>query len=268
MLAGALACTSEVLTARDDGVTAEVHLHQYERGSHASAGFIEGKVPFRAELVEQLVHFALPPTAREGVCRLDVPSVCEPTCNGESQYCNHGTCEPFTPLRFEDGGTVRVAGSTVGPITLTFDERVRIYRSDRSPLQPLYAGGDRLTIDATGRWPIHAEVVAPAMPSLLTPLIFSEGAFDIRWDTPRSRDNQIHLQLVAVGKTGAAVYINCLDDDRGTLTIPASMMARVPPPPRWLQLEVERRARKTVRVASGGLAVVTVAATLVRDRNE
>ena len=262
----ALACSSEVLTPRDEGVAAEVHIHQYERGSHASAGFIRSKVPYRPELDEQLVHFALPPNAVEGSCRLDIPTPCTPTCNGQSEYCSHGACVPFTPLQFENGGPVSVTGSSIGPIALTFDERLRIYRSDRSPLQPLYAGGDHLVVDAVGEWPIHAEVVAPAMPSLVTPLILPVGAFTLQWEQPLA--GEISVLLVAVGKNGDTVYIRCLDADRGALTIPASMMARVPPPPRWLQLEVQRRTRQRIRLGSGGLAVVTVASTLLRDRNE
>jgi hypothetical protein len=262
-------CTSEVSVPREvqaEGVVAEVHIHQYERGSHASAAFVHTKVPFREELDEMLVHFAVAPDARDGVCRLDTPSVCEPTCPGETQFCDRGVCKPFAPLRFENGGLVRVTGSSLAPINLTFDDRLRIYRSDRSPIQPLYVAGDRLHVEADGQWPIRAEITAPAMAKVTTPLLLPTASWPVTWsDAP---DGQVVVRLLTVGKSGESVYITCLDSDRGSLTIPASMMARLPGAPRWIQLEVERRHRERLPLGNGRFAVVTVATTWVADRNE
>lgn len=260
-------CASERLAPRrlDDGVVAEVHLHQYRIpfssiGSHAAASFVDKPVPFRDELDEMIVHVALPPVMREGPCRLDVPSICAPTCQSDREYCNHGKCEPFTPLTFLDHGPVTIAGGSHGEMKLAYSGGT--YRSGRSSLQPIFAEGDRLTI-ATATFTAHA--IAPAMPVLETPLVIPDGAYELRW---ARGEGQIAIRLTAVSPGGAAAFISCLDDDKGAMTIPASLIARLPRAPRTLQLDVERRNRQRIRLPRGHLAVVTVASTLVSDRSE
>lgn len=259
----AVSCSTETLVPRKDGVVAEVHLHQYELGSHATAGFVRAPVPVREELDEMLIHFATPATSVEGVCKLELPPNCTPSCPGDTEYCSEGRCVPYKPLQFENGGPVRVLGSSSAKdFTLIFDPRNGRYRSDLAPTVPLYAAGDRLRIEADT---FAAELVAPAMPVVHTPLVIPEGAYELRWD---KGDGQIAARLYAVSPSGAAAFIVCLDDDRGTMTLPASMIARLPAPPRTVTLNVERRARRKIQLAAGKLAVITVAATYTRDRKD
>lgn len=259
-----IGCSSEELVARAPGVVAEVHLHQYDFGSHAAAGFIEGRVPFRDELDEMLVNFAVPPALVEGACRLSVPQLCSPTCAGGTHYCSEGQCLPYQQLQFRDEGPVIVTGSShVEKLTLTFNARARSYYADRPFSAPLFAAGDLLTIEAAT---FRAEVRAPARPNLLTPLLLpSEGPYRVEWEPGQGT---IALKLHAAAPNGAAASIVCIDEDRGSITVPASMLARVPPPPRTVQLEVERRARRRIPLLGDDLAVVTLAATVVRDRKD
>ncbi len=259
-----VACSSEALIARDPGVVAEVHLHQYDFGSHAAAGFISSRVPYREELDEMLVNFAVPPALIEGPCRLGVPQTCSPTCAGGTHYCSNGQCLPYQQLQFRDEGPVVITGSShAEKITLSFNARSSAYYADRPFSAPLFAAGDLLTVDTAL---FRAEITAPARPNLITPLLLpSEGAYKIEWEPGKGT---IALRLNVASPSGAAAAIVCIADDQGAITIPASMMARVPPPPRTVQLEVERRARRRIPLLGDDLAVVTVASTVVRDRKD
>lgn len=242
-----LSCSSEELTPRVSGVVAEVHLHQYDFGSHAAAGFIDTRVPYQDELDEVLVNFVIAPALVDGGWQLTIPSICTPACPGDTHYCSGSRCLPYQQLRFQNGGPVVVTGSShVSPVTLAYNPKTRVYQSDQPFSTPVFRPGDRLTIESSGPWPFRAELVAPRVPTRSRRCCFP----------PRA----------PTASSGA--FITCIAEDTGASTIPAAMMARVPPPPRFVQLDLERRARQKVVIRSGELAVVTLAATLVRDRND
>jgi hypothetical protein len=247
-----------------EGVVAEVHLHQYAFGSHAAAGFLRRAVPYRRELDEQLVHFLPEPTAREGDCRLDLATRCSPACDGAREYCEASQCRPYTPLQFLDAGALTVTGSSaVSPLVLTFDPRIPGYRSGRPATAPIFAAGDRLAIvGPEGPWSFRADVVAPPMPMPSTALdLPASGAMRVAWAKVSSA---IAIRISVAGHDGAGGSIACVyDEDRGEAVIPESFIARLPPPPRSVNLSLERFERRSPAVAPGRIAVITVASTHV-----
>jgi len=251
------------------GIVAEVHLHQYAFGSHAAAGFLNSHVAYRRELDEQLVHFLTEPTQRDGDCRLDLPTRCSPTCDGATQYCELSQCRPYTPLRFLDAGPVVIRGSSIAsPIELTFDARIPAYVSGRASTAPLFAAGDRLTIEVPrGAWSFKSEVIAPPMPEPLTPLkLPTSGPLRVEW---KAVSSSIAIRISVAANTGASGSITCVSDvDRGVSVIPASLLARLPPAPRSVSWALERFERRFPRVAEREMAVVTVASTHVLDVRE
>lgn len=261
-------CTEPELVTRGlpsgDGVVAEVHLHQYAFGSHAAAGFLRRAIPYRRELDEQLVHFLPEATARDGDCRLDLPTQCSPACDGATQYCEQSQCRSYAPLQFHDGGPITITGSSVvDPITLTFDSNIPGYRSGRAASAPLFGASDRLKIDVpSGAWSFSTEVVAPLMPELQTTLrLPTSGPLRVAW---RPVSSSIAIRITVAAQNGAGGSIACVyDDDRGEAVIPEELIARLPAPPRSVDFSVERFERRFPVIAPGKIAVVTVASTHV-----
>jgi hypothetical protein len=251
--------------SKDPGVVAEVHVHQYGDGSHVAAGFSERAVALHPELDEQLVQYAYAPIAHEGVCDTYSIHRCEPACDGTHQWCSAtNVCTEYVPLHFVDGGPVVVTGSSLAPkITLTFDPKANYYRSDRPIELEAFAAGDRLAIDVGGRYAFHAIATAPDDPVLVEPSgSFSLGAPDAFYVAWKGKGERVTVRLTANTKSGDSVWISCTTEDSGSLVIPRSMIARLPPAPRDLRLEVVRFDREIVPLATPGeQAVVYVGST-------
>lgn len=246
------------------GVIAEVHIHQYGDGSHVAAGFGDHAVQLHPELDEQLVQYAYPPIAHDGVCDTYSIHRCDPACDGTHQWCSDtNVCSEYVPLRYVDGGPVVVTGSSLAPkITLTFDAKANYYRSDRPIELEAFAPGDHLAVDVGGRFGFHADAIAPEDPILVEPSgSFSLGAPDAFFVSWKGHGERITVRLTANTKSGETVWISCTDDDHGSLVIPSSMIEKLPPPPRDLRLEVVRFDREIVQLAVAGRAVVYVGST-------
>jgi hypothetical protein len=248
-------CTSGAVDPQPQsaGIAADVHVHQFGVGSHVSAGFSTRAVPFHPELDEQLAEFVDRPARTDGPCALYVSHRCDPICDGTHQYCSGANvCSEYAPIPFVDGGPVVVAGSSLAPkITVTWDPK-GFYRSDRSPLLPVFAGGESLVVDASGPFAFDAEATAPHDPQILAPTAgFHLGAqgLHVAWTGQEAR---IAVRIAASTKSGDYGSIVCLDDDHGALDLPSSLVAGLPPPPRDLHLEVERFDRRLVPLACAG----------------
>jgi hypothetical protein len=202
-------------------VYGEVHIHQFPGGAHPAALFVP-----RAARLTELSDTLVPDgeaAATVGRCRLYLPQ------NGPA-------------IDAVDAGAVRVlGGSGIPQVVLQFLGAERGYQADSSFTmhQPVFAGGDILTFEGaefrgTLRAPRPLELVGPAEP-------FSSRDLQIRW-RPGNGD-RVLVTLAASRRDGAYAILKCAAADQaGGLALPASLMGKLPPPPRDLQLEVRRDA--------------------------
>lgn len=203
----------------------EVHVHQLRDGAHPFALFLAE--PVAADSVERdtLIRDASMVARADGGCRLVLSSssvVVQPTV--------------------VDGGAVRIRGP-LGELSLVFASGV--YRTEPQTSQPptVFAGGDEVSIEGrefSGR--------------LRTPprleLTRADELTSIAW-TPAT-GSVIDLALAVSRVDGPWAVVRCrVADEAGQWSLPSSLFAELPLPPRDLQLEIERSAIARVRGRNG-----------------
>jgi hypothetical protein len=250
----------------------ELHLHEFPLGGHAWAAFIDTPVPVAGVSSDQLVVLDTAPTATAGSCILFGSPVCHTDC-GPSAFCYApDTCRPFTPLKYLDGGAIDITGSRLHPrIHLWYTDADTGYASDPPPgADLLFAGGELLRVDGgagatrlAGVIPAPEPVVVRA-PDLTAPLhIPTSTPLDVRWDASGAAEVVI---LISVSRQGGAAgegdyaTIRCVGPDGGEATVPASLLAALPPPPRSVRLEVERDNQLFLKTVTPGVGVLVHAA--------
>jgi hypothetical protein len=207
----------------------EVHLHEFPGGTHPGALFVDEPVARATVRGDSVLPPTMAPSARAGACELVESGAACPA--------------PCRPPAFADAGRVRIDGTRV-PVELALDRESASYL----PTVPLAAGtllfdgGEELIVrgDGAGAPGFAGEVRAP-MPLTLRgpmPLTAADGVL-VSWAPDRS--TAITITLVASTTDGRFAIVTCgAADADGALRVPDELIARLPAPPRDLQLQVSR----------------------------
>lgn len=254
--------------ARAAGVTAlvgEVHLHEFPAGGHAWASFVRDPVPLASALGGTLTEIDPAVTSVAGACALYVLPSCA-AC-AASEYClARDRCATLPEFHYVGAGAVAVTGSTVVPLIRIWPEGTDgAYVADPAPgAQRLFAGGETLAFrGGDGANAFVAELPAPGPVEVLAPDLVTDlrvpldGAMDVRWAPPASDEVVVR---VLVSSASASAWIRCDTASATAITIPAELIASLPPPPRTTRLEVERIEQRVVPTARAGLGVLVHAA--------
>ncbi len=251
----------------------EVHLHQFPLGSHAWAAFVETPVPLSEIAADELSVIQTKPTRVESGCELYLPPRCSPACAPNTWCEADGVCAPLPLATYVDAGDVHVTGSATLPaLRLYYDSASGSYGSDPPPgATQLFAGGERLTLHGGhAGWSFDAALPAPkpvvvTAPDLTVDLHLPlDDVFEVAWQSESASSMVVTVTVSGASGTSGANgdygWVRCATSDTGRLSIPRSMMAALPRPPRDLRLEVERQEQKTFPTATAGLGVIVHAA--------
>ena len=245
----------------------EIHLHQFPLGSHAWAGFLANPMPLARAHPDQLVEYELAPTAKDGNCTLFQEPSCTPGCQ-PSSYCSAtDTCSRFEPLRFVDAGEVAVVGSSVLPKLRMFFNGPESTYDTQPPAGTiqLFKGGDRLDIrGGTGAFAFSGSMPAPMPVKVIAPDLGKDLHLpldgDLRVDWVSEESLSVALIITVSAHDGPLAYIRCNTADVGSLTVPRSMMAALPRPPRDTRFELERYEERVFATARPGVGIFVNAA--------
>lgn len=246
----------------------EIHLHQFPLGSHGWAGFLADPVPRTSAVGDQLVAYEPAPTSIEGPCTLYVQPTCDPGCTGDTLCLGPNTCTPYSAVRYVDIGDVHIVGSrVVNEIRMFFAGASGPYECDPPAGRGhLFEGGESLHVaGGEGDLAFDGTLTAPkpvvvTTPDLTHDLHFGTDALSLAWETEHSLQMVITLTASSSNGDGAAATIRCSTSDTGALTVPASMMSRLPRSPRDLRLEIERNDERILPTARRGVGVIVHAA--------
>lgn len=250
-----------------DRFAGELHLHQFPAGGHAWAAFVAEAVPVARVHGDQLYSLDTAVTATEGACQLWRRPICQPACTDGTFCIGPDTCTPLNPMKYIDGGAVHVTGSRIkDPIELWFVSGDSSYAADPPPgAARLFAGDELLRIEG-GQGPtrLSGVIPAPAPVQLLEPApegplhLPSGDALHVRWD-PGSAALVVAAISVSTA-SGDWGNIRCVGPDSGRMTVPPSLMAGLPPPPRSNRFELERDNEVLLKTVTPGLGMLAHAA--------
>jgi hypothetical protein len=242
----------------------EVNLHQFPAGSDLWAAFLD-PAPAIAEIQgESITEIDTQATGVEGPCTVFVLPLCDPSC-AAGQYCwSNDSCKPFPRWTPVDAGAFVVTGSReLSLVRFAFDASAGGYVSDPavgSNVQ-LFAGGEPLTLaGGEGDWSASTEVPAPMPvvldePSPQAPLHFpASGPMDLRWESAGADEMDVYLSVATNDAPG--VQVRCVIGDTGAFTVPADIVARFPPPPRQIRIELQRTEQRIARAARPGYGLL------------
>jgi hypothetical protein len=205
----------------------EVHIHQFEGGSHLGALFVRTPVPAASVPADEILP-TTPPSQTAGGCTL---TNIDPTSL------------PPTPAQV-DAGVVHLRGDR--DVDLAWMASLAGYE----PTTPLPLGSNvfgsgvtvRISSDGGAVPGFSGSVVTPAPLQLLSPqalFVGDKGDFTVTW-VP-SNAERVTIDLVVSRSDGASAIIDCrADDATGSFAIPRALLDAVPARPRDLQLEVSR----------------------------
>jgi hypothetical protein len=218
----------------------EVHVHGFAGGAHPAALFIARPVPSSQADGDDL----FPPvtTRTEGDCKLTLQAT-------------EMAAAPSWP-RLVDAGTVRIAGGAEQPdVELVFDAQQTTYRPS-PPLEPghgIFDGGETLHISAPGGdAPAFEGTIAAPVPIAVTSGLEAPNGSDLIVTWIPDHAERVDATLLASTDSGHWAMIDCLaPDEGGRVTVPASLLAELPPPPRDLELDVSRDRLAVAHAADG-----------------
>jgi hypothetical protein len=241
----------------------EVHLHQYPDGSHAWAAFLQQGIPVTTFHRDSVTEIDTVVTKTDGPCNLYVAPTCTSVCLGATFCYAPDTCQPLPAWTYINGGEVDVTGSSLIPlIRMYWDAAASSYDSDPAPGGlTLFAGGEQLKIvGGTGEFAFRGTVPAPMPLVLLSPspsedfhMPLGATALPLTWKSLNS--GSIEVLITASSPSGAEGEIRCYTDDTGSLTVPADLMAAMPPPPRATTFEILRNVEIVMPIARPGAGV-------------
>lgn len=240
----------------------EVHLHQFNGGSHPSASFVADPIPYEGHVPRELVYIEAEPTARVGTCSLYLPPTCAPSCEGDTFCSAPNECTALPSAEFVNGGPVEVLGAAYAPrIDLWFDTTWGGYASDPpAGTDLLFAGRERLEIEGgAGPWHYAGELTAPKRAQLLVPgpsvpIPFVAGEpFPISWVPEQDRTVTVTLSVESPAGYG---YIRCYAPDTGSLTIDPTLTAALPAESTRTRLELNVSRQVVLPLAQPELGVV------------
>jgi hypothetical protein len=222
-------------------------LHQFPAGGHSSLIVVDHPVGVADFEGREPFSLPYPTVVRQGPCRLYQNARCTPAC-ADGQLCTAPqVCTPISPLLNIDIGEVRVTGGQLSPlIRFWFVAPSSPYDSDPEPGPTnLFAGGERLTVTGgRGAYTLNAHFPAPIPVAVLAPSpqgplhLPVHDAFTLRWRPEGGSLMAIWVDASRTDQSWGA--IRCLVPDSGEFTVPASLMAALPPPPRDVHYELER----------------------------
>jgi hypothetical protein len=136
------------------------------------------------------------------------------------------------------------------------------YRSDPAPgAIVLFAGGERLVVrGGAGDDAFAGELPAPTPIVMTVPApdvalhLPTSGAYAVAWTAGGS--DEVDVVLAVSRSDGAGAQVRCTTGDTGALTVPASIIERLPAPPRSTRVEVDRTEQRIMPVARAGLGVL------------
>jgi hypothetical protein len=220
----------------------EVHVHGFEGGSHPCATFVAA--PVAADAIDgDTIVAPLAPLSR-GSCMATTSS--DPVSSAQ--------------LKEVDAGPLRILGGRgIERVELAFESGVGYRPVGAFPRSPLFTGGEPLRFEADGAAapafkgtlaaPARLDVTEPA------PLTGVKNGLTVRWKPDRGE--RIVLTLTGSTSDGRWTVVRCrADDAAGAFTFPDAMLARLPPPPRDLQLGVSRDAIARVPTTVEGTGVI------------
>ncbi|HZS41467.1 MAG TPA: hypothetical protein VFF06_31775 [Polyangia bacterium] len=221
----------------------EVHVHGFPGGAHPGALFIARGVPASQADGDSL--FPTVPARSDGACKL--------TLSTDPRDA------PWPPL--VGAGNVRISGGGQVPeLELVFDASTSTYRP--SPPLPagrgIFDGGELLTITAPGGdAPGFSGTIAAPMPIAVTSGLEPPDGADVIVTWVPDHAERIDAALLASTSDGRWAMVECTaPDEGGSLTMPASLLAAMPAPPRDLELDVSRDRLGVARAQSGAGVLV------------
>jgi hypothetical protein len=238
-------------------VIGEVHVHQFEGGSHPAAFFVGKPRPLPAAPTDTLVPDPAPVDS-EGRCALYLP------------------VPPSSELVPVDAGPVAITGGQLLPrINLALSAAGRAYLPDESFKMgmPVFAGGELLTYEGGGsagetlRRRFRGTLRAPMPLELLAPSgRITTRDLAIRWKPGTAE--RVLATLIVSRQDGTASIIKCSSEDAaGQLVIPPRLIRGLVAPPRDLQLEVRRDAISQAP-SEGGAVILHASWAVVRLGSE
>ena len=149
--------------------------------------------------------------------------------------CTAFTCPTTTPTPiYASGGTVSVTGLSQA-ITLT--PKADNTYEPFSQMQPLFTGGEMITVSGTGAVapafsisvtaPSRAAITSPAKPPMNTSLMISRAQdFSVTW----TGGGAGKLYVYFAGPSASGTSLSCgYEADAGSATVPAAALAALPP---------------------------------------
>jgi len=220
----------------------EIHVHGFAGGVHPAALFLS--TPVSADEVDgDSVVPEATGTKRDGCVIVSSDDKSAPP-----------------ELHVVDAGALRILGGLGVPrVELAFHPGEGYLPVGELPRRELFGGGEPLTYEADGGEApaFRGSLVAPVPLELYAPakLTLPGTSLTVRWKPDRAE--RIQLALIASTRQGRWVAIRCRAvDAAGVFTFPAALVAKLPPPPRDLQLEVTRNQIVRAATAVEGVGVI------------
>lgn len=215
----------------------EVHIHEFAGGVHPAALFV--RTPTPAASVDGDTVLVDPAARRDGDCVIA-----------------RSSDAPLADPPIVDGGKLRILGGAgIGHVELTM-QGTSGYLPIELPHRELFAGGERITIEAEGGEApaFRGSLMAPARLELLSPTVLRLPLI-VRWKPDRA--DRMVISLVASRSDGQWTALRCLAADAaGEFRFPSRLLTVLPPEPRDLQLEVRRDRIVRVPTAQAGTGVI------------
>jgi hypothetical protein len=252
----------------------EIHIHQFATGGHVGAELVMPPIPLASAGLASLLEIPYAVAATAGACRAVVRPYCSMDCPPRQFCVARDTC----------GGWPDEAPTEAGAIDITGGQRTArvdlAWQPDRAMYLPsplgasVFTGGELLHVHAAGGalQAFSADIVAPHTLVLTQPEVAplrlpTVGPLALAW-VPDATDNtgEIRALLTVDDVQGqATTWIQCeAADGDGSLVVPESLVALLPPPPRNYILEVTRNVVTIAPLGDDGVGVRVHAASEVQ----
>jgi len=247
-------------------LSGEITLHEFVGWTHAWAVFLDPGVPVASVRDTEILSLPPTPSTHVGACEIWH----RPTCNDcrDGTFCQaDGVCTAYPVRSYADVGPIDVSGGH-GPMTMSFAPRSQLYESTPPPGPAyLFDGGESLEVAFQDQ---RVTLAAPQFLSLqspsLTPFrIPAQGDLSFAWSAGDAELIEIFVDASSSVDYMQATSLRCLGNDGGTFTIPAAVLAELPPPPRTTHLEVTRNVDRIVPLGGDRGVLIHAGFTVAAD---